>query len=241
MKNNKYGYARISRDKQNIQRQINNLEELKCDRIFQEEFTGTTIDRIEFKKLIKKVKNGDTIIFDSVSRMSRGGEEGVKIYFDLMEKGITLQFIKEPHINTESYKRATEKALQSQGIDFEAIGYDSVGNLLKSIFKAIKQFQLEKIKDDIKLAFMQAKKEVENTRKLTSDGLKRAKLEGKNVGGARNTGKKLITKKSIVMKDKIKKMDKSFNGSMRSIEVMEMLKISRNTYFKYKKMIREES
>ena len=76
-----YGYCRKSQQKQNIERQIRNIKaEYPNAVIVQEAYTGTTIDRKEWNKLYKAVKAGDTIIFDSVSRMSRNAVEGFTAY-----------------------------------------------------------------------------------------------------------------------------------------------------------------
>ena len=77
-----YGYTRISTKQQSIERQIRNIKELYPNSVIVEEvYTGTKIyGRKEFNKLLKKVKTGDTIVFDSVSRMSRNAEEGKKFY-----------------------------------------------------------------------------------------------------------------------------------------------------------------
>lgn len=56
----------------------------------QEAYTGRTMQRPEWDKLFSKVSNGDTIIFDSVSRMSRSADDGVQTYFQLMDKGVSL-------------------------------------------------------------------------------------------------------------------------------------------------------
>ena len=98
-----YGYARISTKKQKIERQIENIKHYcKEAVIYQEAFTGKSKshDRPEFEKLLKRVKAGDTIIFDSVSRMSRNAEDGFTQYMELYEKGVELVFLKEPYVNT---------------------------------------------------------------------------------------------------------------------------------------------
>lgn len=51
--------------------------------------------------LAEKVQAGDTIIFDSVSRMSCNANDGTTTYFDLVDQGVNLLFIREPHINSE--------------------------------------------------------------------------------------------------------------------------------------------
>ena len=85
-----YGYVRISTPQQNIERQIRNIKAQYPDAlIVQEVYTGTKLEgRREMEKLLRTVKNGDTIIFDSVSRMSRNAEEGFTLYEKLYYSGI---------------------------------------------------------------------------------------------------------------------------------------------------------
>ena len=114
-----YGYARISTKRQSIDRQIRNILAAYPDAmIFQEVFTGTKFyGRKEFDKLLRVVKSGDRIIFDSVSRMSRNADEGIALYFELYDKGISLVFLKEPHINTDVYKEALQHQVPLTGTD----------------------------------------------------------------------------------------------------------------------------
>ena len=63
----------------------------------EEVFTGTKVyGRKVFAKLLGVVKEGDTIVFDEISRMSRNEEEGFSLYQELYEKGVNLVFLKEP-------------------------------------------------------------------------------------------------------------------------------------------------
>lgn len=102
-----YGYCRISKAKQSIDRQIRNIKAAYPEAfIVQEVFTRTRLDRPEWQKLLKKIHAGDTIVFDSVSRMSGNAIDGFAAYEELYNKGINLIFIKEPHINTATYKQA---------------------------------------------------------------------------------------------------------------------------------------
>ena len=104
---NIYGYCRISTAKQSIERQIRNIKaEYPTAHIVQEAYTGTSIFRPEWLKLYRVLKAGDTVVFDSVSRMSRNAEEGFALYEDLYHKGIRLVFLKEHHIDTETYKKS---------------------------------------------------------------------------------------------------------------------------------------
>ena len=72
-----YGYCRISTRKQNMERQVRNILAVFPDAIIiREIYTGTKFQgRKELEKLLKIVQTGDTIIFDSVSRMSRNADE----------------------------------------------------------------------------------------------------------------------------------------------------------------------
>ena len=112
-KNRVYGYCRISTVKQNIERQIANIKKEFPDAvIITEEYTGTTVDRPKWNKLCKQLKEGDTVVFDEVSRMSRNAEEGFKLYEELYNRGVNLIFIKERHIDTEVYKQTLRNGVE---------------------------------------------------------------------------------------------------------------------------------
>ena len=223
-----YGYCRISTNKQSIERQIRNIKASYPNAIIVEEtYTGTKVaGREKWNNLVKKVKAGDTIIFDSVSRMSRNSEEGFELYEELYNKGVELVFLKEPHINTTTYKQALESNLGMTGtnVDF--------------ILEGINKYLLSLAKEQIKLAFEQAEKEVKDLQQRTKEGLETARLEGKQIGQVKGT--KLITKKSIKSKEEIKKYSKDFQGTLNDVEVMKIVNLSRNTYYKYKREIAAE-
>lgn len=223
-----YGYCRISTNKQSIERQHRNILALYPSAIIiNEVFTGTKIDgRKEFNKLLGKVVAGDIIVFDSVSRMSRNAEEGFKLYEELFNKGIELVFIKEQHINTETYKKALTNnvALTGTNVDF--------------ILEGINKYLLALAKEQIKIAFNQSEKEVKDLQQRTKEGIETARLNGKQIGQSKGT--KLTTKKSIEAKEQIIKYSKDFQGTLKDIEVMKLIGLARNTYYKYKKEIIEE-
>ena len=102
-----YGYCRISTKKQSIERQIRNIKAAYPNAVIVEEaYTGTSVNRPEWNKLYKKLKENDIIIFDSVSRMSRNASEGFALYKELFDRNIHLVFLKERHIDTEAYREA---------------------------------------------------------------------------------------------------------------------------------------
>ena len=219
-----YGYARISTKRQSIDRQIRNILAAYPDAmIFQEVFTGTKFyGRKEGDKLMRVVKSGDRLIFDSVSRMSRDSE-GVKLYFELYDRGITLIFLKEPHINTDVYREALERQVALTGSDEDIL------------IEAINAYLRRLCAKQIELAFEQAAKEVEDLHRRTAEGLVTARLGGKQVGGIK--GKKLNVKKAIVAKSKIQELSKDFGGSLSDKDLMAIVGVSRNTYYKYKREI----
>ncbi|WP_414698337.1 recombinase family protein [Peptacetobacter sp. AB845] len=223
-----YGYARISTKKQSIERQIRNI--LNYDNnaiIYQEAYTGTKVSgRKEFKKLLKAAKEGDTIVFDSVSRMSRNAEEGTELYFELYDKGIELVFLKESYINTTTYKKALNNNIQM------------TNTAVDDILIGVNKYLITLAKEQIKIAFEQSEKEVNDLRERTKEGIETARQQGKQIGQAE--GKKLVVKKSFKAKEDIVKYSKDFKGTLSDVEVMKLVGLSRNTYYKYKKELREE-
>lgn len=231
-----YGYCRISRKSQNIERQVRNIEAAyPAAHIIKEAFTGTRIEgRKELDKLLKVLKSGDTVIFDSASRMSRNAEEAINLYTELFNKEINLVFLKEPHINTSVYKRALENQIE---INLQT-GNEATDKFINGIIEALNRYTIDLAKEQIRLVFAQAQKEVDDLHQRTAEGIITAKLNGKRIGQPK--GAKLTTKKSMAAKETIKKYSKDFNGSLEDADVIKLAGISRNSYYKYKKEIRME-
>lgn len=221
----KYGYCRISRPKQSIERQIRNIKAQYQDSVIvQEVFTRTRMDRRQWQLLMKRVKAGDTIIFDSVSRMSGNAEEGFAAYEELFNRGVNLVFLKEPHINTDTYKKALENNVQLTGSNVDYI------------LEGVNRYLMELAKEQIRLAFEQSEKEVEDLHQRTREGIETARLNGKQIG--RKKDAKITTKKSLAAKEIIRKHSRDFNGTLSDVEVMQLTGLSRNTYYKYKRELK---
>ena len=221
-----YGYCRISKAKQSIERQIRNIKAAYPNAlIIQEVFTRTRIDRKEWQKLVSKVKDGDTIIFDSVSRMSGNADDGFAAYEDLYSRGVSLVFLKEPHINTETYKKALQNNVQLTGSNVDYI------------LEGVNKYLMAMAQEQIRLAFEQSEKEVEDLHQRTREGIETARLNGKQIG--QRKGAKLTTKKSVAAKEIIRKHSQDFNGTLNDMEVMQLTGLARNTYYKYKKELRQ--
>lgn len=226
-----YGYVRISTKKQVITRQIANILKIYPEaKIYQEIFTGVTNNRPEWNKLKKIVKKGDTIIFDSVSRMSRNAMEGIEEYFNFFEKGIELIFLKEQYINTELYK---EQLKLNENLNVED------KDLNDTIIKGIREYLIKLAEKQIIIAFNQSEKEVQDLRERTKEALRERKKQGIILGMKKGTT--FETKKSKEMKVQIKKLSRHFNGNLKDSEVISLLKLSRGTYYKYKKEISDKN
>lgn len=100
----KFGYVRVSSKDQNELRQVETMKrEGIADRdIFIDKASGKNFDRPKYQALKTILREGDVIIFDSITRMGRNMDETVKEYNWLVENGIQLKFIKEPMLNTDN-------------------------------------------------------------------------------------------------------------------------------------------
>lgn len=222
-----YGYCRISTKKQNIERQERNIKAAYPDAVLVKEiYTGTKQDRPEWNKLIKRVKSGDTIIFDEVSRMSRNAEEGFETYEKLYNDGVDLIFLKEAHINTAVYKRALNDEIKMTGtnVDF--------------ILEGVNRYLLALAKEQIRLAFMQSQKEVDYLHQRTKEGLETARLAGKRIG--RQPGVKIVTDKRVKALEIIRQHNKEYGGTLTDAQCIKLCGVSKPTFYKYKAAIKQE-
>lgn len=222
-----YGYARISRPTQSIERQIRNIKSKYPNAIIIEEaYTGTTMSRPKWDYIMRQAKEGDLIVFDSVSRMARTADEGFEVWQELFNKNVSLVFLKEPQVNTETYRRALNNAIPMTNTSVDII------------LKAINEYLLTLAKEQIRLAFEQAEKEVTDLHQRTREGIETARMNGKQIG--QNKGAKLTTKKSIRAKEVILKHSISFGGTLQDAECATLAGVSHNTFYKYKQELRAE-
>ena len=222
-----YGYCRISRPKQSIDRQIRNIKEKYPDAVIVKEiYTRTKMHRKEWGKIFAAAQSGDTIVFDSVSRMSGNVEDGFAAYEELFHRGVHLVFLKEPHINTDTYKAALNKNIELTG-----------GNV-DYILQGVNQYLMALAREQIRLAFEQSEKEVADLHQRTREGIETARLSGKQIG--RKSGSSIETKKAAAAKALIEKHSKSFGGNLTDVELMKLAGVSRNSFYKYKRMLTQE-
>lgn len=111
------------------------------------------------------------------------------------------------------------------------------GTDIDYILDGINKYLVAVAKAQVRVAFEQAQAEVDNLHRRTKEGLETARLAGKQIG--MKEGTKLTTKKSVAAKETILKHSKDFNGTLNDDEVMKLTGIARNTFYKYKKELRE--
>ena len=124
MKNFIFGYARVSTEQQNLDRQIDMLQKYGVDFIYNEKMTGTKRNRPELEKLLERLTEGDTVVVESLSRLGRSTKDLIWLMETFNSKGVNLVSLKES-IDTTT----------------------STGKLLFTLMSAIAQFERDVIAD----------------------------------------------------------------------------------------------
>ena len=118
------GYVRVSTFDQNENRQ---LEGVKIDRVFLDKASGKDVNRPQLALMMSFVREGDTIVCQSMDRLGRNLDDLRKMVLDLTARGVHVRFVKESLIFT---------------------GEDSpMANLLLSVMGAFAQFERELIRE----------------------------------------------------------------------------------------------
>mgnify|MGYP002377287579 FL=1 len=99
-----FGYARVSSKDQNLARQIKELEEFGCDRIFQEKQSGKNFDRPVYKEMRSKMRFGDVLVVHDLSRFGRNKVEIRNEWEALIEEEIDIVVLNMPILDTRKYK-----------------------------------------------------------------------------------------------------------------------------------------
>jgi DNA invertase Pin-like site-specific DNA recombinase len=89
----KYGYSRVSTLGQELEVQKEKLNAEGCDKIIEEKFTGTKLDRPQFSKLLKELKDGDTLVVTKLDRLARNVREGIDVVEELFNKGVRVHVL----------------------------------------------------------------------------------------------------------------------------------------------------
>ncbi len=94
------GYARVSVESQNLDRQLDQLKQSGCERIFQEKATGTKKDRPELDKLLDHIRPGDVIIVCELTRLSRSTKDLFQLVDQIEKKGANIKSLREAWMDT---------------------------------------------------------------------------------------------------------------------------------------------
>ena len=158
MKAKKFGYVRVSSKDQNEERQIINMRNIGIDDrdIFIDKKTGSNMKRENYQIMKRMVRTGDTIVFDSLTRLGRTMNDILEEFKYYEEKKINLEFLKEPFINVTYNGNATNDVIQSA---------------------------VQKATATILSAF--AEKERQDIKQRQAEGIALAKAQGKHLGRPR--------------------------------------------------------
>ncbi|PFB88615.1 recombinase family protein [Bacillus thuringiensis] len=115
MNTRKFGYVRVSSKDQNEERQIVNMRNTGIDErdIFIDKKTGSNMDRENYQMMKKYARTGDTIVFDSLTRLGRTMNDTLEEFRYYEEQKINLEFLKEPYINVTYNGNVTNDVIQS--------------------------------------------------------------------------------------------------------------------------------
>jgi len=91
----KIGYIRVSTTEQNVDRQVAIMKELEVDHIFPDKMSGKNTDRPELKRMMAFVRDGDTVIVESISRFARCTKDLLNLVDQLNEKKVAFVSMKE--------------------------------------------------------------------------------------------------------------------------------------------------
>ena len=107
------------------------------------------------------------------------------------------------------------------------------------ILEGVNRYLLDLAKEQFRPVFEQSEKEVQDLHQRTREGIETARLNGKQIGRQKNSI--VVTRKSIESKEVIKKLSMEFDGNLSDVEIMRLTGLARNTYYKYKRELRDEN
>lgn len=108
------GYARVSSDDQNLERQLEEFDRAGVEKVFAEKKSGkNTSERTEFNKMLSFVREGDTLVFESLERMGRNSDEILETVSFIDKNNMSLMVLNLPILNTKFGDPNLEKLVRS--------------------------------------------------------------------------------------------------------------------------------
>lgn len=107
-----YGYVRVSTIGQethgnSLADQIAKLQEAGAEKIMQDTFTGTKIDRPAFSALLAQLEAGDKLIVTKLDRFARTAVEGVQTVTELLQRGVIVHVLNIGTVDNSPIGRLT--------------------------------------------------------------------------------------------------------------------------------------
>ena len=104
MRNLIFGYARVCSKSQSLSRQLQELEECGCDRIYEEKQSGRDFNRPVYKQMRSKMRFGDVLFVHDLSRFGRNKQEIKDEWEALIKEEIDIVVLNMPILDTRRYK-----------------------------------------------------------------------------------------------------------------------------------------
>ena len=95
-------YCRVSSKDQNLARQLERAKEVHADKVFADKVSGKNLDRPEFQKMMKYLREGDVLEVVSLDRLSRNYKDLQQLVLKLREMGVKLIADDLPQLNTDN-------------------------------------------------------------------------------------------------------------------------------------------
>jgi DNA invertase Pin-like site-specific DNA recombinase len=89
------GYARVSTQEQCLDRQTDAIKKLGAEKLYTEKITGTKASRPELDKVREIVRQGDTLVIESLSRLGRSTKDLLALLDEFQNKGVQVISLKE--------------------------------------------------------------------------------------------------------------------------------------------------
>ena len=134
------GYARVSTIDQNLDRQLEQLHQADCKKIFQEKISGKNTNRPQLQAMLDFIREDDEVVVISMDRLGRNSRDISNIIEQIKQKGATINILDLP--------------------SFEGVKDRNLKNLLTNLVLEIQKYTaeqerktiLERQKQGIKLA-----------------------------------------------------------------------------------------
>lgn len=109
----KYGYIRVSTEEQNLDRQIVAMRDagLPDKNIFADKQSGKDFDRPQYMKLVRRLREGDTLYIHSIDRLGRNYDGILEQWRALTKKGVGIVVLDMPLLNTSNDRDLTGRLI----------------------------------------------------------------------------------------------------------------------------------